>query len=151
MDSDAVDQVLDELIPFLETLETQSSAILLFLKAKGMATDKELAPYFEQAGNMSSVKWRAARVRMKSVLSSAMKIAEETATSVVPQTADTGKPSQKPAQEAEGEKTQGEVNDQKDNEAAQTKDVSDGTSTGEEAKGEEGQTGSTGSRNRDAA
>lgn len=154
MDSDAVDQILDELIPFLETLETQSSAILLFLKAKGMATDEELAPYFEQAGNMSSVRWRASRVRMKSVLSSAIKTAEQTAAAaaVVPLTADTDEPSWKPAQEAEGEKTRSEVNHREGNEALEADSVSeDKTRVGEEAKDKEKQTESTGSKKRDAA
>jgi hypothetical protein len=64
----------------LEELETKATATLQYLKDKGHATDKDLAPYFEQAGNASNVRWRAARLRMMSLLSSAMKSAEEPTT-----------------------------------------------------------------------
>jgi hypothetical protein len=57
--------------------DTQNTALLQFLKAKGIATDEELAPFLEQAGNASNVKWLAARVRIRSLISSAMKPAEE--------------------------------------------------------------------------
>ena len=49
----------------LEELETQTGAILLLLRDKGLATEKDLAPYLERAGNASNVKWRAARARME--------------------------------------------------------------------------------------
>jgi hypothetical protein len=62
-------QVFEELLPSLEALDTKCAAILQFLKTKGIATDDELAPYFEQAGNASSVRWRAARVRINHLLS----------------------------------------------------------------------------------
>jgi hypothetical protein len=77
MDINVAQQVLDELFPSLEALETQSAAVLEFLKDKGMATDAQLAPYLERAGNTSSVRWRALRVRTMSLLSSAMKTTEE--------------------------------------------------------------------------
>jgi hypothetical protein len=69
MDNKLVQQVFEELLPSLEALDTKCAAILQFLKAKGIATDEELAPYFEEAGNASSVRWRAARVRMNHLLS----------------------------------------------------------------------------------
>jgi hypothetical protein len=59
---------LNELFSHLEKLETQNEAILQFLKEKKRVTDKQLAPYLEQAGNASSVKWRAARVRINHLL-----------------------------------------------------------------------------------
>ena len=72
-------KLLHELFTSLEALDTQNAAILSFLKAKGIANDEELAPHFEQAGNASSVRWRAARVRMDHLLSAAMKSAEQDA------------------------------------------------------------------------
>jgi len=64
MNNEAMKEVLNELFSHLERLETQNEAILQFLKEKKRVTDKQLAPYLEQAGNASSVKWRAARVRI---------------------------------------------------------------------------------------
>jgi hypothetical protein len=73
MDRAAVEQLLDELLSSIEALETRGAAILQFLKDEGYATEDQLAPYMEQAGNASSVRWRAARLRMMSLLNSAMK------------------------------------------------------------------------------
>jgi hypothetical protein len=50
-------------------LDTKCAAILQFLKDKGIANEDELAPYFEQAGNASSVRWRVTRVRINHLLS----------------------------------------------------------------------------------
>ena len=63
----------------LETLETRSTAILQLLKDKGLAREQELARYLEQAGNASNVRWRAARVRIDHLVSSAVKAAERDA------------------------------------------------------------------------
>ena len=79
MDEKIVDQILDDLYSSFEDAETQSTAILLFLKDQGIATEEKLAPYFEQAGRASDVRWRAARVRMASLLASAMKAPEAAA------------------------------------------------------------------------
>jgi hypothetical protein len=68
MNNEAMKEVLNELFSHLEKLETQNEAILQFLKEKKRVTDKQLAPYLEQAGNASSVKWRAARVRIDHLL-----------------------------------------------------------------------------------
>jgi len=68
MNNEAMKEALNELFSHLERLETQSEAILQFLKEKKRVTDKQLAPYLEQAGNASSVKWRAARVRINHLL-----------------------------------------------------------------------------------
>jgi hypothetical protein len=68
MNNEAVKEVLNELFSHLERLETQSEAILQFLKEKKRVTDKQLAPYLEQAGNASNVRWRAARVRIERLL-----------------------------------------------------------------------------------
>ena len=69
MKNEAMKEVLNELFSHLERLETQSEAILQFMKEKKRVTDKQLAPYLEQAGNASNVKWRAARVRIDHLLS----------------------------------------------------------------------------------
>jgi len=68
MNNQAIKEVLNELFSHLERLETQSEAILQFLKEKKRVTDKQLAPYLEQAANASNVKWRAARVRIDHLL-----------------------------------------------------------------------------------
>ena len=79
MDPKIVQEILHELFTSLETLDTETSAIREFLKDKGIATDQELAPYLEQAGNASSVRWLAVRVRIDYLLSSAMKPGEQDA------------------------------------------------------------------------
>jgi hypothetical protein len=71
MDAATAKQIFDDLFSSLEDAETRCMGLLEFLKAKGIATDKELAPYLEEAGRASSVRWRAARVRMEYLLSSA--------------------------------------------------------------------------------
>ena len=73
MDEEIVKQILDELFSSFEDSETQSAALLLFLKDQGIATEEKLAPYFEQAATTSEVRWRAARVRMGALLASALK------------------------------------------------------------------------------
>jgi hypothetical protein len=79
MDEEIVKQILDELFSSFEDSETQSAALLLFLKDQGIATEEKLAPYFEQAANTSEVRWRAARVRMGALLASALKTPEPAA------------------------------------------------------------------------
>lgn len=77
MDEGVVQEILHELFSSFERMETQSSAILQFMKDKGIATDEELAPYLESAGNASGVRWLAARVRIDYLISGAMKAEEE--------------------------------------------------------------------------
>jgi hypothetical protein len=73
-------QVIEGLFPYLEGLETQTAAIMQFLKDKGIATEEQLAPYLEQARTSSGVKWRAARVRMEYLFSSESKGTETAVT-----------------------------------------------------------------------
>src|SRR3984885_12176755 len=70
MDTATAKQIFDELFSSLEDAETRCVGLLEFLKGKGIATDKELAPYLEGAGRASSVRWLAARGRMEYLLSS---------------------------------------------------------------------------------
>jgi hypothetical protein len=70
MDGNPAQQAFKELLPYLETLDTQSAAILQLLKDKGLTTDEQFATYLEQAGNISNVKWLAARLRIEHLLSS---------------------------------------------------------------------------------
>jgi hypothetical protein len=77
MDENATDEVLNAVFSALESAETQSGAILQLLKDKNLATDEDLAPYLLQAGNASSVRWMAARVRIRSLLASAVRNAEQ--------------------------------------------------------------------------
>jgi hypothetical protein len=77
MDESIVHQIVDELFPYFEAADTQSGAVLQFLREKGIATEEELAPYLKQAANGSSVRWRAARARINFLLSSAMKAEAE--------------------------------------------------------------------------
>jgi len=77
MDEAIVKQIYNELLASLEPLEAQSAALLQFLKDKGIATEEELAPYLEQAGNTSNVRWRAVQVRTAALISSALKPAEK--------------------------------------------------------------------------
>ena len=72
-------EILQELFSSLETLDTQTTAILQFLKDKGIAADRDLAPYLEQAGNASNIRWLAARIRIDYLLSSATKAPEHDA------------------------------------------------------------------------
>src|ERR1700675_4867024 len=79
MDEEIVKQILDELFSSFEDSETQSAALLLFLKDEGIATEEKLAPYFEQAANTSEVRWRAARGRLCALLASALKTSDHAA------------------------------------------------------------------------
>lgn len=77
MDGNPILQVFEELFPYLESLETRSDAILQLLRDKDRITDEQLAPYLEQAGNASNIKWLGARKRIEYLLSSTGKDTEK--------------------------------------------------------------------------
>jgi hypothetical protein len=126
MDNKLVQQVFEELLPSLEALDTKCAAILQFLKTKGIATDDELAPYFEEAGNASSVRWRAARVRMNHLLSTPEAEEKDKAKETLPSQAPEKSPepsASKKSTEAEGEKPkkeEGELQKTTDNAHAES-------------------------------
>lgn len=99
MDVQVAQELLNELGSSLENLEAQQAALMQFLKDKGIVTDEELAPYLNQAGNASSVRWRAAHVRLEHLFSAAA------------QKEQTAKPDERPAAG-----TQAARNQQKDSE-----------------------------------
>ena len=74
-----VQEIFHDLFSSMEALETQNTAVLQFLKDKGIATDEELASHLEQAGDASSVRWRGVPVRADYLFASAVKAAEQAA------------------------------------------------------------------------
>lgn len=79
MDGNTMLQAFEELFPYLESLETRSDAILQLLRDKDQVTDEQLAPYLEQAGNASNIKWLGARKRIEYLLSSTERDTEKSA------------------------------------------------------------------------
>ncbi|MGA7632163.1 MAG: hypothetical protein WCB11_15480, partial [Terriglobales bacterium] len=77
MNEEFAKEILQELISSLETLETQTAAILQFLNDKDPADKEALASCLERAGQASSIRWRGARARIDRLLSSAMNSVEE--------------------------------------------------------------------------
>jgi hypothetical protein len=79
MNENIIQEILHELFSSMEALDTRSTALLEFLKEKGIASEEELKRHFEQAGEASNVRWRGVQVRIDYLLSSAMKAAEQDA------------------------------------------------------------------------
>lgn len=121
MDPTIAQEILDEVFSSLEALETQSAALLQFVKDKGLASEQELAPYFEQAGNASNIRWRAARVRIDYLLSSAIKTAEPDLKSSPPaeKVQDSSSKQKAEAQPVEAQPKEGEKEKGKDSPEAQ--------------------------------
>ncbi len=77
MNSHLAQELLNELGSSLESLEARNTALLQFLKDRGIVTDEQLAPCIDQAGNASSVRWRATRVRLERIFASATEAEEK--------------------------------------------------------------------------
>jgi hypothetical protein len=132
-------EIVHELFSSLESLETQSAAILQFLKDKGLADEKELAPYLEQSGNASSVRWRGARVRIDHLISSAIAAAEREAKKELPKPREDGKESSSTGGQTsgtnEGEK---EIQDTKQVISSQKSEGNDGRPSAEKNRNQPG-------------
>jgi hypothetical protein len=142
-----VQEILHDLFSSMEALETQNTAMLQFLKDKGIATDEELASHLEQAGNASGVRWRGVRVRADYLFASAIKAAEQATEKESTKHAEM-KPESKPdtrqsggketAKGAEQVATQNAINDQPENEQPQNdKPEADEVGAGAKQKVEE--------------
>jgi hypothetical protein len=124
MDDKIAQLILDELFLSLEAVETQSAAVLQFLKEKGGARDEELAIYLEQAARASSVKRRAARARIDHLISGIAnppkKAVEQDAAKQDGQAAEA--PSKEPEQEKEAREKDADKKPQKDERLDQQQD-----------------------------
>ena len=132
MDDKIAQLILDELFSSLENLETQTAAVLQFLKDKGGATDELLAPYLEQAGKATSIKRRAVRVRIDYLLSGITNPAKK---AVEQDTAKDEKKSPEPTAEKPKEKAQ--TKDEEPESGKQKETKTGGGSKAEEHAGEE--------------
>jgi hypothetical protein len=127
MENGLAKELLDELIPHLETMEAQSAAVLQLLKEKGIATEKDLARYLEEAGKASNVKWRAGRLRIERLLSSIIEEQEKSAKQAAPEERSEGAEPTKQASQAARPQ-------EKENEEQEAKAGDTGKSAGKDAQ-----------------
>jgi hypothetical protein len=67
------EQVFEEMLPYLESLEAQIGGIIQLLKDKGITTNAEFAQYAQRGDDASNVRERSMRARMEYLFSSAAK------------------------------------------------------------------------------
>jgi hypothetical protein len=67
------EQVFEEMLPFLETLDAQIGGVIRLLKDKGITTTAEFAQYAQRGDDAGNVRERGMRVRMEYLFSSAVK------------------------------------------------------------------------------
>jgi hypothetical protein len=77
MNVDSSEQVFEEILPYLETLDAQIGAIVQLLKDKGMTTNEEFAQSVQRADMASNVRERGLRVRMEYLFTRAAKRSAE--------------------------------------------------------------------------
>ena len=70
------EQVFEEFLPYLETLDAQIGGIVRLLKDKGITTNSEFAKYAERGDDAANVRELGMRVRMEYLFSSAAKRVE---------------------------------------------------------------------------
>ncbi len=140
VDAKVMEEALNELFPALEALETQSGAIMQFLKERGIASDNDLAPFVERAANASSVRWRAARLRIDHLLSAAAKAAEasEEKERAVTKTKIDTEPDRQMSQKTPEGPTDSKEPPERAQKTAAGEGVERGPDAGEEGKKEEG-------------
>jgi hypothetical protein len=117
MDAKDLKEIFHEFIDSMEKMDTQNSAISQFLKDKGVVDPKDLAPYMEQAGNASGVRWLGVRVRIDHLLSSAIQSEED-------EKAEDAVPKKETKSEAAGKQLKDEAT-QNDTDRRDTKAVSE--------------------------
>jgi hypothetical protein len=146
MNEEFAKEILQELISSLETLETQTAAILQFLNDKDPADKEALASYLERAGQASSIRWRGARARIDRLLSSAMNSVEK----------EIGKEPPKPKaahqeEEAGREKQTGRQPENAGQEESKTKQAEQQNGRENETAAKPGQDGKPGTEHADAS
>jgi hypothetical protein len=102
MDAKDLKEIFHEFIDSMEKMDTQSSALSQFFKDKGVIDPKDLAPYMEQAGNASGVRWLGVRVRIDHLFSAAVKSEED-------EKARKANPKKETKSEADGNEPQGQA------------------------------------------
>jgi hypothetical protein len=71
------EQVFEEMLPYLETLDAQIGGIIRLLKDKGITTNAEFAKYAQGGDDAANIRERGMRVRMEYLFSSAAKRIED--------------------------------------------------------------------------
>jgi hypothetical protein len=126
MEEQLIKETIEEIFSYLEPLDTQNNGLLEFLKAKGIATDEELAPYLEQAGNASNVRWLAARVRISSLISAAMRAEAEEPTEKKTDGENSGPTAEAKKEEAEQNEAEAPLDDDKSREGKNSSPKAEG-------------------------
>jgi hypothetical protein len=71
------EQVFEEMLPYLETLDAQIGGVIRLLKDKGITTNEEVAKYVRRGDDAANVRERGMRARMEYLFSSAVKRIED--------------------------------------------------------------------------